>query len=351
MRSIRSADGTLPAPRAAPPDECHGSPSHPLSYDRLDWHADSAIEAGQPPENAFTHIGLFLAWLIRHDLHDAHSFPAAHIAALKAGEMTGSDLADDVDGKLVAAIMAPEGQAFSDARYAAYTTAFESEFGTEEPYSVADDEAARARIEPAIDRLYDDWVAAGRPQTELDSKSPTSRSDERPMPDEFAMRQMQESMDRIATELAAAGIQPPPRPHATTDLESLIPADLTDPPMELTSVTGVAWGSSLLRRSLKRLDVRPADTFVVNGMGGSGEETLVVILFSVPGIEAERLLAEFRTVIFLPRGAWQTRPVAGREVAWMTIPEFSTAFWAKDGLVVQVSGRADVVEAAITRLP
>src|SRR5690349_15012547 len=40
------------------------------SYDRIDWHLDSAIAAGQPEENAFAHIGLYLAWLIRHDLHD-----------------------------------------------------------------------------------------------------------------------------------------------------------------------------------------------------------------------------------------------------------------------------------------
>jgi hypothetical protein len=27
------------------------------TYDRLDWHYDSAIAAGRPPENAFTHMG------------------------------------------------------------------------------------------------------------------------------------------------------------------------------------------------------------------------------------------------------------------------------------------------------
>ena len=70
-------------------------------YDELDWHYDTAIEAGQPEENAFTHIGLYLAWLIRHDLHDPDLIPKQHSDALKRGEMTGSDLADDIDGKLV----------------------------------------------------------------------------------------------------------------------------------------------------------------------------------------------------------------------------------------------------------
>lgn len=71
----------------------------------LDWHYDSAVEAGQPPENAFTHIGFYLAWLIRHDLHDAKFFPGAHVAAVKSGEMTGSDLSDD--GRIISDGAAP----------------------------------------------------------------------------------------------------------------------------------------------------------------------------------------------------------------------------------------------------
>ena len=66
-------------------------------YDKLDWHFDSAVAAGQPPENAFTHIGFYLAWLIRHDLHNARFLPPEHVEAVKHGEMTGSDLADDID--------------------------------------------------------------------------------------------------------------------------------------------------------------------------------------------------------------------------------------------------------------
>ncbi|MEJ7803359.1 MAG: hypothetical protein WKH68_08315 [Candidatus Limnocylindria bacterium] len=40
------------------------------AYDKLDYHVDGALQAGQPEERAFTHIGLYLAWLIRHDLHN-----------------------------------------------------------------------------------------------------------------------------------------------------------------------------------------------------------------------------------------------------------------------------------------
>jgi hypothetical protein len=264
--------------------------------------------------------------------------PAAHVAALKAGELTGSDLADDIDGKLVGAVMSAEGRAFRDAGYGAYTAAFEAAFRDHEPYSVGDDDAARLRIDPILEDLYAGWVAAGRPAM-------VSTLDDLPLPmpsDERA------AFDAATFEINVADL---PRQHHVPDLETSVPADLSDPPMEVTSVRATEWGSSLLRRSLKRLGVRPADVVVVDGLGGSGEETLVVALFAVPGIDRLRLLDEFRSVIFIPRGAWQTRVVAGRAVQWMTVPEFSTAFWANDGLVVQVSGRADLVEAAIPRLP
>jgi hypothetical protein len=48
---------------------------------------------------------------------------------------------------------------------------------------------------------------------------------------------------------------------------------------------------------------------------------------------------------------WHSRDLAGRTVRWATGEEFTVAFWATDGLVVHVAGRADLVEAAIPRLP
>ena len=91
---------------------------------------------------------------------------------------------------------------------------------------------------------------------------------------------------------------------------------------------------------------------IATGMGGSGEATLTVVLYGVPGIEADRLLAEFASVISLPRGGKSVvREVAGHEVTWATSPEFTVAFWARDGLVVHVAGRAEDVERAVPALP
>jgi hypothetical protein len=306
------------------------------SYDRLDWHVDSAIEAGQPPENGFTHIGLYLAWLIRHALHDPQLFPADHVDAVLRGEMTGSDLADDIDTKLGSFALSEEGRRFSDARYGAYLDAYGELFADAPDYTVVDDAASYARVEPLLDRLYADWVGAGRPGPErVDESTVTS--------------------DRNGDEVVAITIELDPfqmeRAHAAPHLEALIPADLTDPPMDRTSVSAAGWGSSLLNRGLRRLGVAPQDAIVVNAIGGDGQRTLVVTVCAVPGVPADQLVGEFQLVVPAPGAPQSERMIGGRAVAWSEHPEFTTAQWARDGLVIGVAGDPVDVGAAIDRLP
>ncbi len=329
------------------------------TYDRLDWHFDSAIAAGQPPENAFTHIGFYLAWIIRHDLHNPKVFPASHVVAVKQGEMTGSDLADDIDTKLLPADMNAEGRAFSDARYSAYVDEYGRVFADEPDYSVGDDPASYARIAPALDRLYADWVADGRPkpppEPESDEPTPWQANASFAPPREMSLEEIERVTAEIAAELGATVGRPPTpeqMPHEAPDLEALIPTDLTSPPMDVSSVSATHWGSSLVNRALKRLDTRPRDAVVVTAMGGTGPGVLTVSLYGVPGVTAERLDAEFGTAIYLPsRGKWQQREIAGRTVKWASGHEFTVAFWSRDALVVHVAGEADAVEAAIAKLP
>jgi hypothetical protein len=333
-------------------------PSRVASYDRLDWHVDSAIAAGQPPERAFTHIGFYLEWLIRHDLHNARVFPAGHIDAVKQGEMTGSDLADDIDTKLISDDMNAEGRAFSDAGYRVYLTEYKGLFSDFPDYGVADEPANYGRVEQLLDRLYAEWVAAGRPKPppdpaafDFDIDVPTSSLVM--FPPDFS----QEQIDDFLKDLPG-DVQMMPRstqeqrPHAAPDLEALIPVDLAKPPMEVSSVRAEKWGSSLLKRALKHLDVQPRDAVVVTAIGGLGEMTLTVTLYGVPGASVERLEVEFRSVIFLlPGSKWEPRTVAGRELQWASGREFTVAYWTLDGLVVHVAGEAATVEAAIPRLP
>jgi hypothetical protein len=327
-------------------------------YDELDWHFDRAVSAGQPPENAFTHIGFYLAWLIRHDLHNATFLPAKHVEAVKRGEMTGSDLADDIDTKLVGQVMSTEGRAFSDARYGAYTTGYGEVFQDHADYAVVDDERNYRRAEELLDRLYADWIAAGRP------KAPPDPSVEGDLPMPAAVSVMLPhglSEDQLGQLPAPWGdpevtvIRPPTEEqmaHLAPDLEALIPRNLTTPPMEVSSVRAKAWGSSLLNRALKRLGIRPKDAVVVTGMGGSGEGTLTVTIYGVAGVSAERLGAEFQAVFpRLPGSTWQPREVAGRMVSWASGREFTQGVWARDGMVIGVAGNPSAVEQAIPRLP
>ena len=326
-------------------------------YDKLDWHFDSAVSAGQPPENAFTHIGFYLAWLIRHDLHNSRLLPPEHVEAVKRGEMTGSDLADDIDTKLVSQVMNGEGRAFSDGRYGTYTTEYGKVFKDLPDYGVVDDDSNYRLAEQLLDRLYGQWVAEGRPKAPpeppFEGDIPASTSVSVMLPPGFSEDQLGELLaPRGDTELTAMG--PPTEeqmPHRSPELEALIPRDLTSPAMQVSSVSATDWGSSLLKRALKRLEIRPKDAIVVNGLGGKGEQTLTVSIYGVPNLSAERLEAEFQSVIFrLPGSTWQRRDIAGRQVNWASGREFNVAFWARDGVVIHVAGEVAAVERAVERL-
>jgi hypothetical protein len=152
-------------PRAEPT----GGPAQdlgPEKFDDVDYHQGAAEAAGQPIERAFTHMGLFLAWMIRHDLHDPRMFPRDHVEAIKQRSWTGSDIADDVDGKLVSDLFTAEGAEFAAARYGDYLEAYGSAFADLADYGVADGPASSAAIEPILDELYRAWIDAGKPPPE-----------------------------------------------------------------------------------------------------------------------------------------------------------------------------------------
>ncbi len=296
--------------------------------------------------------------MIRHDLHDPQVFPEEHVDAIKAGEMTGSDLRDDIDGKLIAADMSADGAAFSDARYEAYLDEYATLFDAMPAYSVVDGPETYQLVEPALDRMYAEWVAGGRrppaPKAEQDLIDVDFASTDQVLmvPPGFTQDQIDELLVGVPGNVKIVTRDSIPRSHAANDLESLIPIDLSTPPMEIESERANRWGSSLLTRALKRLGVAPKDAVVVHGMGGDGEGTVTVSIYSVPGIDPERLTSAFRSVIFrIPGSTWESRTIAGREVQWASGKEFTVAFWARDGMVVHVTGQPEVLVPAVSRLP
>jgi hypothetical protein len=149
--------------------------------------------------------------------------------------------------------------------------------------------------------------------------------------------------------------EPPPQderlmPHGAPELEALIPRDITSPPTALSSVSATQWGSSLLNRTLKRLGVKPRDVVVVNGVGGRGEEALMVALYGIPGVAREKLDAAFSFGLATPGGKWQKLDVGGTLVNWATGHGLAAAYWARDGLVYHIGGREDMTKRAVQRI-
>jgi hypothetical protein len=62
--------------------------------------------------------------------------------------------------------MTADGAGFSSARYRRYVNEYTDALADVGDYGVPETATLYARIEPIIDRLYADWVAAGRPGPE-----------------------------------------------------------------------------------------------------------------------------------------------------------------------------------------
>jgi hypothetical protein len=358
---VTETDGVRVVLDARPPrvEPVGGPPmdAGPQKFDDVGWHDGPAAEAGQPREHAFTHVGIFLAWLIRNDLHDPMWFPRDHIRAVKAGSMTGSDIADDIDWKLISDEMTAEGAAFTAARYDRYMTDYNDLLGDDADYRVPETEALYARVAPMIDVLYAEWVAAGRPAPEPREPSPLDAEFDAMLEaadipwDDLA----KVAEGPIAVHLNADGsyeMRRPEAPHEDTDLEALIPTDIVDPPIAMSSVSAAHWGSSLLNRALKQLEVRPRDVRVAAGVGGSGEGTIAVTVYRVPGVSQTLLREAFGSVIFRPRrSSWSDRTIGATTVSWAEGregPEYwYVAYWTRDELVFHVAGTPHDMEAMI----
>jgi hypothetical protein len=138
-----------------------------VKYDDWGWHTGGVYPADQPEINGFTHIGMYLAWIIKHDLQDAQLLGQDVVDGVRAGTTTANDLADVIDGKLVAEEMSPEGIAFSNWYYtddAGYLSDWAHTFSGQPAYTVADSPAIYATVERVIDRRYREWLQAGRPE-------------------------------------------------------------------------------------------------------------------------------------------------------------------------------------------
>ena len=140
-----------------PPDDLF-----PTKFDDASWHVDSTITGGHPRTHAWTHMALYLTWLIRHNLAD-EAILGPDCARVRAGGIVGAAIIERrTDGKLLSLNMTDEGTSFSSVMYERYLTAYGTVFEAEPDYGVPADEAAYARVEPLLEALWTEWSAGRR---------------------------------------------------------------------------------------------------------------------------------------------------------------------------------------------
>jgi hypothetical protein len=355
VRTARDGRTARVEPVGPPPD------LSPVKYDDTEYHEEAAIEAGQPAEHGATHIGLFLSWLVRHDLHEPELFDDRDLAEVRAGTMPGSDLLGLVDGKLLSDMLTDEGNAFAGARYDAYLDAYGTLFAAEADYSIADDAAAEAKVNPLLDGMYADWVSAGRPDTERESDEEIPEAmrwvEAIDIDWDAVAEQAHEFDGPTAVRLRPDGTYQVERiesPHDDPALEALIPEDLGDGPVQRSSSRG-AQGEVRLKRALAALGVNSRHVTTAFGIAGKGPRVIGVRLYQVPGIEAAALGEAFEVAFRLRRGhAAVPRELEGGPVYWSDpqpdLPDQADATWALDGLVIGVMGPPDLLPGAIARI-
>jgi hypothetical protein len=141
-------------------------------YDKAKWHYD-ADNFGRDlaPEQGFVHTGLFLGWLVVHDLVDPVELAdeAPEIDEVRRRGRTGPELFQWIDGTLLSTMLTDEGNRFAaaylDFDHGGYLRDYEAVLGVGLPslYHVADTWQNYDRLAKVIDRRYAAWQAAGRP--------------------------------------------------------------------------------------------------------------------------------------------------------------------------------------------
>ena len=136
-----------------------------MAYDRADWHYGGDYPAELPPENGGTHIGMFLAWVILHELegelHQENSAEA--LTAVRARTMTGREfLTRECDEKFWEEDLNAEANAFAHWYYegnALYLEDYERVLGdsVETLYHVADTWQNYDLLAVVIDERFAEW--------------------------------------------------------------------------------------------------------------------------------------------------------------------------------------------------
>jgi hypothetical protein len=143
-----------------------------MSYDRIEWHSEGNFSKELPHENGGTHIGIFLAWAIIHnlegDLHHDSEREEKALQAVRNRTITGRDfLCRQCDEKFTDEDLNEEGNRFALWYYESNGEGRPNYFADycqvltdnshDSAYHLDDCWNNYDRIAPVIDRRFDEW--------------------------------------------------------------------------------------------------------------------------------------------------------------------------------------------------
>ncbi len=142
-------------------------------YDKAKWHYEGNFPSGIPRTQAYVHTGMFLTWIIDHDLYSEEFLEdyGDRIALVKRRELLGSAIYVEGDGVFAEDMLNSEGNAFTQYYYNLdpkatpnylrdYAAILEPHPG--DAYKVQDNWDNYAHVASRIDQRYQEWLDARR---------------------------------------------------------------------------------------------------------------------------------------------------------------------------------------------
>lgn len=143
--------------------------SDPIVYDKAKYHTGGDYPEGLGTEQAFVHTGMYLGWIIDHDLYSQEFAAECQdlIQQFKARRTTGAKIYEWWDGSLTEDMLGNEGKAFSnfyfDFKQGQFLSDYEELLAGTLPslYHVQDTWENYDKLKKRIDQRYAKWKKRG----------------------------------------------------------------------------------------------------------------------------------------------------------------------------------------------
>ena len=139
--------------------------NEPIVYDKAKYHYGGDYPEELPIEQAFVHTGMFLGWVIDHNLFSEEFAEETGdlIAAFKSRRVTGREIYEHWDGALVDDMLSDRGNEFARYYYnfdkGDFLNDYDEVLGADLPslYHVEDTWENYEKMKERIDQRYKDW--------------------------------------------------------------------------------------------------------------------------------------------------------------------------------------------------